>query len=94
MTQFPAKPFYSPAEVARILDVSDGHVLNLINSGAIAAIRISPRVIRISHGALMALIGQPLPVRHEVARPDEVQAMRDELMSEDVQTADDRLVLR
>lgn len=94
MEQFAAKPFYSPAEVARILDVSDGHILNLVNSKAIAAVRVSPRVIRISYGTLMSLIGQPLPVRHEVVGVAEVQAIRDERRAEDVPAPDDRLVLR
>ena len=91
---FPTKPFYSPAEVARILDVSDAHVLNLIHSKGIAAVRVSPRVIRISYATLMSLIGRPLPVHHEVVEAAEVEALRDELRNEDIEVPDDRLVLR
>jgi excisionase family DNA binding protein len=92
--QFPVKPFYSPAEVARILDVSDTHVLNLIEHGTIAAVRVSPRVLRISYGSLMRLIGQPLAVRRETLSPDEVRALRDELRLEPVPAPDHRLAPR
>lgn len=94
MLQFPTKPFYSPAEVAHILDVSDTHVVNLINSGAVEAVRVSPRIIRISYGTLMRLIGQPLPMRREPMSQAEAEAMRDELRNEDVPAPDDRLIAR
>jgi hypothetical protein len=42
----------------------------------------------------MSLIGQSLPVRHEVVGAAEVQAIRDERRAEDVPAPDDRLVLR
>ncbi len=92
--QFPAKAFYSPAEVARILDVSDSHVLNMIAGGAIEAVRLSPRIIRISYGTLMRLIGQPLPTNRGTLTADEVEAGRRELRDEEVPAPDDRLVAR
>jgi excisionase family DNA binding protein len=92
--QYPAKAFYSPAEVANILDVSDSHITNMINSGAIESVRLSPRIIRISYGTLMRLIGQPLPVYRGALTADEVEAARRELRDEGVRAPDDRLVAR
>ena len=92
--RFPAKPFYSPAEVAHILDVSDSHITNLVNRGSIAAVRLSPRVIRISYGTLMGLIGEPLPVRRGTLTAAEIDTGRRELREEDVPAPDDRLVTR
>ena len=92
--QFPAKAFYSPAEVAHILGVSDSHITNMVKSGAIEAVRISPRIIRISYGTLMRLIGQPLDVRRVALTADEVEAERRELREEDVPAPDDALVAR
>ena len=92
--QFPAKAFYSPAEVAHILGVSDSHVTNMVKGGAIEAVRVSPRIIRISYGTLMSLIGQPLHVRRRALPADEVEAGRRELREEDVPAPDDTLVAR
>jgi len=92
--QFPAKAFYSPAEVANILDVSDSHITNMINSGSIEAVRLSPRIIRISYGTLMRLIGQPMPVTRGTLTAEEVSVVRRELLGEDVEVPDDRLVPR
>jgi excisionase family DNA binding protein len=92
--QFPAKAFYSPAEVAGILDVSDSHITNMINGGTIEAVRLSPRIIRISYGTLMRLIGQPLPVSRGTLTSDEVEERQRELREEDVRAPDDRLVAR
>ncbi|MFH1475067.1 MAG: helix-turn-helix domain-containing protein [Chloroflexota bacterium] len=92
--QFPAKAFYSPAEVAHILDVSNSHITNMIKSGSIEAVRLSPRIIRISYGTLMRLVGQPLPVSRGTLTADEVEAGRRALRNEDVEVPDDRLVAR
>jgi len=92
--QFPAKAFYSPAEVADILDVSDSHITNMIKAGTLEAVRLSPRIIRISYGTLMRLIGQPLPVSRGTLTSDEVEDRRRELRDEDVRAPDDRLVAR
>ncbi len=94
MDQFPVKPFYSPAEVAAILGVSDTHVHTLIERGVIDAVRISPRVTRISYGSLMALIGRPLAVTRSTLRPEDVEAISADLEAEEVGTADERLALR
>jgi len=42
-----AKLYYTPKEVAEILDISDDAVLDLANRGSIPALRISPRLTRI-----------------------------------------------
>jgi hypothetical protein len=92
--QFAAKPFYSVSEVAGILGVSDTHVHTLISRGAVDAIRISPRVTRISYGSLMGLVGQPLRVTRSALSGREVDELSAELTSEDVEEPDHRLALR
>ena len=94
MEQFAIKPFYSPAEVAAILGVSDTHVHALIGRGKLQAVRISPRVTRIPYGSLATIIGRPLAVTRSVLRPEDVQAIEADLVSEETGVADDRLVLR
>ena len=94
MEQFPVKPFYSPAEVAAILGVSDTHVHTLIGLGKLQAVRVSPRVTRIPYGSLATIIGRPLSVTRSVLRPEDVEAIEAGLESEETGVADDRLVLR
>jgi hypothetical protein len=76
------KAFYSPAEVAAILGVSVSYINGQIDKGAIAAVRLSPRVTRIAYGTLMALVGQPLSVSTVEMTDDEVAAERRALASE------------
>lgn len=94
MEQFAAKPFYSIAEVAAILGVSDTHVHTLIGRGTIDAVRISPRVTRISYGSLMSLIGQPLAVTRSALTTQDLEKLSVELESEDVEAPDHRLAPR
>ena len=42
-----AKLYYTPREVAEILEISDDAVLDLVNRGAIPALRVSPRITRV-----------------------------------------------
>ena len=42
-----AKLYYTPREVAEILEISDDAVLDLVNRGSLPALRISPRITRI-----------------------------------------------
>jgi excisionase family DNA binding protein len=42
-----AKLYYTPKEVAEILDISDDAVLDLVNRGSLPALRASPRITRI-----------------------------------------------
>ena len=42
-----AKLYYTPKEVAEILEISDDSVLDLVNRGTLPALRISPRITRI-----------------------------------------------
>jgi excisionase family DNA binding protein len=39
--------YYTPKEVADILQISDDAVLDLVNRGALPALRISPRITRV-----------------------------------------------
>jgi excisionase family DNA binding protein len=47
---------YTPAEAARLLRVSPRTVTNWIREGRLSAIRISPRVYRITVAALVKLL--------------------------------------
>ena len=42
-----ARLYYTPKEVAEILGISDDAVLDLVNRGAMPALRVSPRITRI-----------------------------------------------
>ena len=39
--------YYTPREVAQMLGISDDKVLQMVNSGEMPALRVSPRIIRI-----------------------------------------------
>jgi excisionase family DNA binding protein len=41
------KLYYTPKEVAEILDISDDAVMDLVNGGLLPALRVSPRITRI-----------------------------------------------
>jgi len=82
--QFEHKAFYSPAEVALILDVSHSYVTDSIREGRIAAIHLSPRVQRVAYGTLMALLERPLPVRRRRMTPAEIEAVSQTLRDEEV----------
>ncbi|HUG06936.1 MAG TPA: helix-turn-helix domain-containing protein [Candidatus Limnocylindria bacterium] len=60
---FEKKPLYSPAEIARILDVSDQTVLDWIHSDKLFAAQIGPRLFRIPLGSLMQFLGVPPQIR-------------------------------
>lgn len=62
------KPFYTTAEVAGYLGVSDQHVLDRIHTPAgdpqhLYAVALGPRTYRIPIGALSALVGIPPRIR-------------------------------
>ncbi len=83
MDQFEHKAFYTPAEVASILNVSHSYVTESIRVGRIAAIRVSPRVTRVPYATLMALLESPLPVRRFRLSPAEIEATSESLHEED-----------
>lgn len=60
---FEKKPLYSPAEIARILDVSDQTVLDWIHSERLFAAQIGPRLFRIPLASFMQFLGVPPQVR-------------------------------
>jgi hypothetical protein len=77
------KPFYTTAEVARIMTMSDQHVLDRIHLPAdhpqhLYAIALGPRTYRIPIGALAQLAG--IPPRTTIGRrPRRIEdAIRDE----------------
>ena len=49
-----SKLYYTPKEVAEILEVSDDTVLDLVNRGSLPALRVSPRITRIPIAAFDA----------------------------------------
>lgn len=60
---FEKKPLYSPADIARILDVSDQTVLDWIHSERLFAAQIGPRLFRIPHASFMQFLGVPAEIR-------------------------------
>lgn len=60
---FERKPFYSPAEIARVLGISTQTVLDRIHDGSLYGVRISARIYRIPLAAFMQLLGEPPRIR-------------------------------
>jgi excisionase family DNA binding protein len=60
---FERKPFYTPAEVSQIADISDQTVLQRIHDGELYAARLGPRLFRIPLGALLQFLGAPPEIR-------------------------------
>jgi excisionase family DNA binding protein len=56
------RPFYSPAELARIAGVHPSTILNWIRSGRLSGVRLSPRVYRIPLASAIRLL-EPERVR-------------------------------
>lgn len=79
---FEKKPLYSPADIARILDVSDQTVLDWIHSERLFAAQIGPRLFRIPHASFMQFLGVPPLIRvtrgHNARRIDEAEFARAE----------------
>lgn len=83
------KPFYTTAEVARIMKISDQSVLDRIHLSAndprhLYAVALGPRTYRIPVGALAQLVG--IPPRTTVGKhPRRIDdAIRDEVASASV----------
>lgn len=60
--------YLTPAEAARELRVSNDTVLRLIASGALPALRVSPRIVRIPTPAFAAFQAGRIPTRRAVVR--------------------------
>ena len=60
--------FITPAEAAAILRVSTDTVHRLISSGALPAIRVSPRIVRIPVPAFQAYQAERRPSKRRVVR--------------------------
>lgn len=64
------KLYYTPREVADILAISDDKVLDLVNSGALPGLRVSPRITRIPIAAFDRWrAGIASPRRRVVVKP-------------------------
>lgn len=68
------KAFYTPADVAKILSVSDQTVLTRIHEGDLFAVRVSPRVYRIPLGALLQFLGARPRIRRRSRQDVDVMA--------------------
>ncbi len=77
---FAKKAFYSPKDVARIVDCSDQHILDAIDAGKLFAVKISPRVIRVPLNALMRYLGAPADIRRTIKPDDEVKPYDNDLL--------------
>lgn len=60
--------YLTPAEAAAELRVSTDTVLRLIASGELAALRVSPRVVRIPEPAFAVFLSGRTPTRRAVVR--------------------------
>jgi len=88
----PQKPFLSPADIARELDISSTTVLRMIHSGELPAILVSDRIYRIPDesfemykaGTLradtLAPVGGPKP-RPRLGQGEELPMARDEAVA-------------
>src|SRR5437660_84168 len=68
---FERKAFYSPAEVARILGVSDQTVLDLVHEDRLFAVQIGPRLYRIPWGSF-SIASLPARARTSTIRTSSV----------------------
>lgn len=79
---FEKKALYSPADIARILDVSDQTVLDWIHSDRLFAAQIGPRLFRVPHASFMQFLGVPPLIRitrgHNARRIDDAEFARAE----------------
>lgn len=56
---FDRKAFYTPGEIATILEMSTQTVLDRIHDGKLYAIQVSPRIYRVPLAAFMRFLGSP-----------------------------------
>lgn len=72
-TQVEPKAFYSPREVAEVLDLHEVTVLRLLREGEIPAGKVG-RQWRVSHAALEEMLGQRIAAgKHPLARAQALQ---------------------
>lgn len=63
------KAFYSPRELAELLDLSSDTILSYIKSGKVFAVKLSARTYRIPQRAAARLIGEPVAPSRLDRRP-------------------------
>ncbi len=72
----PGKAFYSPAEVARLLELHPDTILNYIHSGRIFAIQLSARTYRIPQREVQRLIAPETLKPPRIIRREGDEAIR------------------
>jgi excisionase family DNA binding protein len=74
MTSFrPTKPFYSPAEIAKIAGLHPSTILNYIKSGRLYAVKLSERTYRIPARAAWLLLDPDSVPEPEVTVREEAE---------------------
>ena len=63
------KAFYSPAEVAKMIDVHPTTILNYIRDEKLYAIRLSERTIRIPARSVLKLLAPEVGAPRHIERP-------------------------
>jgi excisionase family DNA binding protein len=69
-----SKPFYSPADVAELADLSPSTILNYIHAGRLSAVRLSERTYRIPRRAVLRLLAPELVAPPEMREEPDVEA--------------------
>src|SRR5690349_12261220 len=64
MTDFEKKAFYTPSEIAELLQVHNSTVRDWIHSGKMFAYQLSERIYRVPLSSLMTLLGEEQPVTY------------------------------
>lgn len=78
MTQFERKPFYSPTEFARLIDVDPSTVLDWIHRDQLFALKLGPKTYRIPLATVMSRLNA------EAARPTQIAIDASELAEDEV----------
>jgi excisionase family DNA binding protein len=65
-TAEPTKRFYTPQDVARLLDVSTTTVMTRIHDGALPAVRVSDRIYRVPVAAFERFASVEAPPEFEI----------------------------
>ena len=66
------RPFYSPAEVARLAGLHPSTILNYIHSGRLYAVKLSERTYRIPNRAVLKMLApETVTPPRIIERPDE-----------------------
>lgn len=75
---FEPKAFYTPSEVAEILQVSSQTILDWIHGGRLYGVQLSPRIYRIPLGGLLIHLGERPRVTRVIGRYRRGDDLQDE----------------